>query len=290
MTFSIVARSDDGESWGVAVASKFLAVGSAVPAAVAGVGAIATQADANVAYKGLALSHLDEGATAPVALHRLLEEDEGRDHRQVGHRRRRRRRRDPHRLGVPRLGGRRRPGAGYAIQGNILTGAEVVEAMEAAWRRERPRRTARPTAARGAARRRRGRWRLRAAASRPRCSSSGTSAGYDGGDDIDVDLRVDDHISPIDELERLLSLHEHLNADVHRGRAGRRTPRSCSPSSTAGPTTSGTGRSPCGWASTTTRTSVATGGPRRGWSRSCARPRPTGEPTPEVLPDRPVGA
>ena len=84
MTFSIVARSDDGESWGVAVASKFLAVGSAVPAAVAQVGAIATQADANVAYKGLALAHLDDGATASVALTRLLEEDEGRDHRQVG--------------------------------------------------------------------------------------------------------------------------------------------------------------------------------------------------------------
>src|SRR4026209_1102181 len=84
MTFSIVARSADGESWGVAVASKFLAVGSAVPAAVAGVGAIATQADANVAYKGQALAHLDDGATASVALQRLLEEDEGRDHRQVG--------------------------------------------------------------------------------------------------------------------------------------------------------------------------------------------------------------
>ena len=84
MTFSIVARSADGESWGVAVASKFLAVGSAVPAAVAQVGAIATQADANVAVKGLALSHLDEGATASVALERLLEEDAGRDHRQVG--------------------------------------------------------------------------------------------------------------------------------------------------------------------------------------------------------------
>ena len=88
MTFSIVARSagPDAEtaSWGVAVASKFLAVGSAVPAAVAQVGAIATQAHANVAYKGLALAHLDEGATASVALQRLLEEDEGRDHRQVG--------------------------------------------------------------------------------------------------------------------------------------------------------------------------------------------------------------
>ena len=84
MTFSIVARSSDGESWGVAVASKFLAVGAVVPAAVAEVGAIATQADANVAYKGIALAHLDEGATAPVALQRLLEEDEGRDDRQVG--------------------------------------------------------------------------------------------------------------------------------------------------------------------------------------------------------------
>jgi len=60
MTFSIVARSDDGESWGIAVASKFLAVGSAVPAAAAGVGAIATQADANLAYKYLGLAHLDE--------------------------------------------------------------------------------------------------------------------------------------------------------------------------------------------------------------------------------------
>ncbi len=72
MTFSIVARSagpdPETASWGVAVASKFLAVGSAVPAAVAQVGAIATQAHANVAYKGLALAHLDEGATASVAM------------------------------------------------------------------------------------------------------------------------------------------------------------------------------------------------------------------------------
>src|SRR3954454_7725079 len=128
MTFSIVARSTDGESWGVAVASKFLAVGAVVPAAVAQVGAIATQADANVAYKGLALSHLDDGATAAVALQRLLEEDDGREHRQVGI--------------VDMDGGAGSHtgsecldwagsviGDGYAIQGNILTGSEVVEAM-----------------------------------------------------------------------------------------------------------------------------------------------------------------
>src|SRR5687767_12879646 len=132
MTFSIVARSADGESWGVAVASKFLAVGSAVPAAVAGVGAIATQAWANVAYKGIALAHLDEGATADVALQRLLEEDDGRDHGQVG---------------IVDVAGHAAShtgsaclawaggvtGDGYAIQGNILTGEEVVVAMEAAF-------------------------------------------------------------------------------------------------------------------------------------------------------------
>src|SRR6187200_3262790 len=132
MTFSIVARSEDGESWGVAVASKFLAVGSAVPAAVAGIGAIATQAWANVAYKGIALAHLDEGATADVALQRLLEEDDGRDHRQVG---------------IVDVDGRAAShtgpeclewaggvtGDGYAIQGNILVGEEVIDAMQAAW-------------------------------------------------------------------------------------------------------------------------------------------------------------
>src|SRR3954447_6606106 len=137
MTFSIVARSEDGESWGGAVASKFLAVGSAVPAAVAGVGAIATQASANVAYKGQALAHLDDGATASVALQRLLEEDEGRDHRQVG---------------IVDMDGNAAShtgpgcldwagsltGEGYAIQGNILVGAEVVEAMETAWQTADP--------------------------------------------------------------------------------------------------------------------------------------------------------
>ncbi|MEZ5193812.1 MAG: DUF1028 domain-containing protein [Nocardioides sp.] len=134
MTFSIVARSDDGESWGVAVASKFLAVGSAVPAAVAGVGAIATQADANLAYKGQALAHLDEGATADAALQRLLEEDEGRDHRQVG---------------IVDLDGNAASHTGSACldwaggrgsvvrdPGNVLAGEEVVAAMEQSWTTE----------------------------------------------------------------------------------------------------------------------------------------------------------
>ena len=206
MTFSIVARSVDGESWGVAVASKFLAVGSAVPAAVAGVGAIATQADANVAYKGQALAHLDDGATASVALQRLIVDDEGRDHRQVG---------------IVDVDGRAAShtgpeclewaggvtGDGYAIQGNILDGEEVVEAMERAWQdsgEETPlaRRLLAALAAGDAA----------GGDSRGRQSAAllvvRDGAGYGGLDDIAVDLRVDDDTDPLTELARLLDLND----------------------------------------------------------------------------------
>jgi uncharacterized Ntn-hydrolase superfamily protein len=206
VTFSIVARSDDGEAWGVAVASKFLAVGAVVPAAVAEVGAIATQADANVAYKGLALSHLDEGATAPVALQRLLEEDEGRDDRQVGivdvdggsasH---------TGQACIEWAGGT--IGAGYAIQGNCLAGSEVVEAMEATWLAGEGRgsfaRRLLDTLAAGDAAGGDKRGRQSAALLVVR-----EGAGYGGGDDIEADLRVDDHTAPIGELDRLLDLNE----------------------------------------------------------------------------------
>lgn len=205
MTFSIVARSEDGESWGVAVASKFLAVGSVVPAAVAQVGAIATQADANVAYKGLALAHLDEGATAAVALQRLLEEDPGRDHRQVGI--------------VDLEGGAAThtgsaciewaggtTGDGYAVQGNCLAGPEVVESIERSWHegREEPfarRLLAALAAGDAAGGDRRGRQSAALLVVRD-------GAGYGGGDDLAVDLRVDDHPTPVVELERLLGLDE----------------------------------------------------------------------------------
>lgn len=205
MTFSIVARSEDGESWGVAVASKFLAVGSAVPAAVAGVGAIATQADANVAYKGLALAHLDEGATAPVALQRLLEEDDGRDDRQVGIV-------DVDGGSASHTGSRcfdwagGVTGDGYAIQGNILTGSEVVEAMEASWQGS----TGEPFARRLLAALRAG---DEAGGDRRGRQSAALlvvreEAGYGGHDDIAVDLRVDDHTAPVGELTRLLDLND----------------------------------------------------------------------------------
>lgn len=206
MTFSIVARSADAESWGVAVASRFLAVGSAVPAAVAGVGAIATQADANVAYKGQALAHLDDGATASVALQRLLEDDEGRDHRQVG---------------IVDLEGNAAThtghaclewaggvtGDGYAIQGNVLVGEEVVDAMQAAWEAAGPelplahRLLAALTAGDEAGGDKRGRQSAALLVVRE-------GAGYGGHDDIAVDLRVDDDEAPITELTRLLDLSD----------------------------------------------------------------------------------
>ena len=210
MTFSIVARSDDGESWGVAVASKFLAVGSAVPAAVAGIGAIATQADANIAYKFLALAHLDEGATAQVALDRLLEDDEGRDHRQVGIV-------DSDGNAATHTGsecfdwaggvtGRSGVSGGYAIQGNILTGPDVVEAMEAAWSETVDQPIERRLLAALAAGDRAG------GDSRGRQSAAllvvRDGAGYGGNDDTAVDLRVDDHAQPVTELARLLDLND----------------------------------------------------------------------------------
>src|SRR5665811_1052924 len=130
MTFSIVARI--GDAYGVAVASKFIAVGSVVPAARLGVGAVATQAMAKVSYASDGLALLAEGASAVDTVARLTSPDEGRQDRQ---------------LGVVaatdqstftgadcmdwaggRCGGDKE--GGYAIQGNILVGERVVLDME----------------------------------------------------------------------------------------------------------------------------------------------------------------
>lgn len=208
MTFSIVGRAtgpEDEPSWGVAVASKFLAVGNVVPAAVAGVGALATQADANVAWKGIGLSLLDEGATAEVALQRMIEEDAKRDHRQLGI--------------VDSEGGSAshtgaacfewaggHTGDGVAIQGNILAGPEVIDAMRQSWEASEGEPLARRllealAAGDGAGGDRRGRQSAALLVVRE-------GAGYGGGDDVAVDLRVDDHADPIVELARLLDLND----------------------------------------------------------------------------------
>jgi uncharacterized Ntn-hydrolase superfamily protein len=205
MTFSIVGRSADGTSHGVAVASKFLAVGAVVPAALADVGAIATQSHANLAYRPQGLALLSTGTSAADTVAGLTAADPGRASRQ---------------LGVVAAGG---PGAtytgdechpwaggvagdGYAIQGNILTGPEVVDAMHEAWLAGAPaapladRLLAALAAGDRAGGDRRGR---QSAALLVVCRAG----GYGGASDVQVDLRVDDDTDPVTALGRLLDLH-----------------------------------------------------------------------------------
>jgi uncharacterized Ntn-hydrolase superfamily protein len=204
MTFSIVAS--DGASWGVAVASKFLAVGAAVPAAASGAGAIATQSYANLAYRPDGLRLLSDGKSAQETLDALTSADSGRSQRQAGIV-------DVHGDAATYTGddchdwAGGSTGASYAIQGNILTGPEVVEEMERAWLTTDPdvplaqRLFAALVAGDAAGGDRRGR---QSAA----ILVASTEGGYADSTDIVVDLRVDDAAAPIPELGRLLDLHD----------------------------------------------------------------------------------
>ncbi len=204
MTFSIVAT--DGTAWGVAVASKFLAVGAAVPAARAGVGAIATQALANLAYRPDGLALLGEGSEAGAVLQALTSADEQRDHRQAGVV-------DAAGTAATYTGSACHEWAGgvahdgYAIQGNILTGPEVVTEMERAWLASD---AASPLARRLLAALSAGD--LAGGDRRGRQSAAllvvTPDGGYGGGSDVYADLRVDDHPDPVPELVRLLDLHD----------------------------------------------------------------------------------
>src|SRR3954468_12207864 len=208
MTFSIVARSEDGESWGVAVASKFLAVGAAVPAARAHVGAVATQSLPNLSYKPRGLDLLAQGCTAQQVLDELTDADERRADRQAGI--------------VDAAGGAATytgadcldwaggvTGPGVAIQGNILTGPDVVKAMHDAWQKSpnEPELARRLLAALVAGDRGGGDRRGRQSAALLVVQEG---AGY-GFDDVAVDLRVDDHAAPVPELARLLAIHTLLH-------------------------------------------------------------------------------
>jgi uncharacterized Ntn-hydrolase superfamily protein len=204
-TFSIVGVDLKTGDLGVAVASKFLAVGSVVPAAVAGIGAVATQADANVSWKGEALSLLDEGATASVAVDRLVADDDRPTHRQVGvvdgegnasaHTG------DDCLVWAGDLVGR-----GVTMQGNVLAGPEVLWAMKDAWdaSQDEPDLGRRLLAALQAGDRAGGDRRGRQSAA---LLVVRDGAGYAGLDDVAADLRVDDHPDPCTELGRLLELN-----------------------------------------------------------------------------------
>jgi uncharacterized Ntn-hydrolase superfamily protein len=203
MTFSIVAFDPASRSWGVAVASKCLAVGFAVPWGGAEVGAIATQALANLSYGPNGLELLRSGLSAGETVARLVADDPLAAKRQ---------------LAVVDAAGRtanhtgaecidwkgHRPGEHFTVQGNLLDGPQVVDAMAQAYDPSQTHVGRRLLqclqAAYAAGGDRRG---LESAA----LSVWKEGAAYGGGLDIGTDLRVDDHVAPITELGRLLDLH-----------------------------------------------------------------------------------
>lgn len=202
MTYSIVARESATGDLGVAVQSKFLSVGSVVPWARAGVGAIATQSYANVGYGPDGLALLAGGANAEDTLAGLVELDQLRAQRQAGAV-------DAH-GGSASYTGRScfawaggRTGRDYAAQGNILAGAAVVDALadtfEAGGLPFPELLVACLAAADAAGGDRRGRQSAALLVVRE-------GGGYGGGNDRWIDLRVDDHADPVTELARLLDL------------------------------------------------------------------------------------
>jgi uncharacterized Ntn-hydrolase superfamily protein len=203
-TFSIVACDLEEQSWGVAVASKFLAVGAVVPWAQANAGAIATQSYANTAYAPAALARMEAGESADLVLQKLLDSDPDKANRQVG---------------LVDRSGRSATftgencydwagglvGPGYAVQGNILKGELVVRAISetflAAGGNLAQRLYQSLLAGDRAGGDRRGRQSSALLVVKP-------SGGYGGFNDRWLDLRVDDHSNPVPHLGELLGLHE----------------------------------------------------------------------------------
>jgi uncharacterized Ntn-hydrolase superfamily protein len=206
-TYSIVACDLEAREWAVAVQSKFLAVGAAVPAAEPEVGAIATQAWANLAYRPQGLALLRDGYAADDVVRALVGADEGRAHRQLGVV-------DGYGRGATYTGPEclewagGTTGPGFAAQGNILVSAATVEALAKTFQES----AGRPLAERlleclAAAERAGGDRRGRQSAALLVVRKDG---GYGGTSDVVVDLRVDDHPEPVEELERIYRLHDLL--------------------------------------------------------------------------------
>jgi uncharacterized Ntn-hydrolase superfamily protein len=206
-TYSLVACDLEAREWGVAVQSKFLAVGAGVPVAEPEVGAVATQAWANMRFGPDGLALLREGLAADDVVRRLTDADEGRDHRQ---------------LGVVDRNGKAATftgsaclewaggvtGDGYAAQGNILVSEETVTALASTFEET----AGRPFAERlldalAAAQAAGGDSRGQQSAALIVVRKDG---GYMGTSDAVVDLRVDDHAAPIEELKRIYAMHDLL--------------------------------------------------------------------------------
>jgi len=206
-TYSIAACDLDAGRWGVAVQSKFLAAGSLVPWAEPEVGALATQAYANPRYGPEGLALLRQGLAAEEVVARLTAADDGREQRQLGVV-------DAQGRGASFSGAECHDWAGgrtgdcYAAQGNILVSGATVDALVE---------TFEGTKGAGLAERLID---CLAAAQAAGGDSRGQQAagllvverdgGYGGLSDVVVDLRVDDHPTPVDELRRIYGLHQAL--------------------------------------------------------------------------------
>ncbi|MGK2857736.1 MAG: DUF1028 domain-containing protein [Thermoanaerobaculia bacterium] len=199
-TFSIVAADPETGEVGIAVASRFFAVGSVVPYGKAGIGAVATQASADTTFGPRGLELLERGALPEEIVKVLVRGDMNANRRQFG---------------IVASDGRSvsytgkdcgswaggRHGANYAVQGNILAGEAVVVAMEATFLATKGTLAERMYAALLAGDAKGGDSRGKQSASLQVWKAR---AGYGGGDDRAIDLRVDDHTEPFKELGRLL--------------------------------------------------------------------------------------
>jgi uncharacterized Ntn-hydrolase superfamily protein len=206
MTFSIVGRDPATGDLGIAVQSKFLGVGAVVPWARAGVGAVATQSYANTSYGPGGLGLMAEGRDAVATVRELLAGDENATQRQVG---------------IVDAEGRAATytgsgchawaggvaGANFAVQGNILVGEATVTAMAETFQRSSGTLWNRLVEALAAGQRAGGDSRGQQSAALLVVREGG---GYAGFNDRMIDLRVDDAPQPIEELARILDLHELL--------------------------------------------------------------------------------
>jgi uncharacterized Ntn-hydrolase superfamily protein len=206
-TYSIVGCDLDARQWGVAVQSKFLAVGSVVPWAEPEVGAIATQAYANPSYGPNGLTLLRDGLSAEEVVRQLIDADNGRDERQLGVV-------DESGASAAWTGSGcinwagNRTGECYSAQGNILVSGETVDALAETFETNAGRPLAERLLEALAA--------AQAAGGDSRGQQSAAvlvverEGGYAALSDVLVDLRVDDHEQPIEELGRIYELHQQL--------------------------------------------------------------------------------
>jgi len=214
MTYSIVGYDPEEKEWGIAVQSKFLGVGSVVPFAKAGVGAVATQSYANTSYGPHALQLMEEGKTAEEALDMITKDDPDRPLRQVG---------------LIDAGGNAATFTGegcydwaggltgkhFAAQGNILVDENTVKAMAETFESTTGSLAERLLHALDAGQDAGGDSRGMQSAALLVVKESG---GYGGFNDRYIDLRVDDHPSPIKELKRIYLMHQLYFKESEPGR------------------------------------------------------------------------